>query len=136
MRRPGEREVIRIGGRKNKNEILGLTNARFVKEKHLNGVKYSRKRESKKESNPGHLVFYSSLGDIELVRGIHTNVKNGEFVLVLRTDGRIVAMSDEVEYHLNKSMVKTKHRTFIIDLSIILFLAFIIYSMYEYIRVS
>ncbi|CAF1227353.1 unnamed protein product [Rotaria sp. Silwood1] len=84
MRRPGEREIVRIGGRKNKNEILGLTNARFVKEKHLNGIKYSR--------------------DVELVRGIHTNVKNGEFVLVLRTDGRIVAMSDEVEYHLNKTM--------------------------------
>lgn len=43
MRRPGEREIVRVGGRKNKNEILGLTNARFVKEKHLNGVKYLRK---------------------------------------------------------------------------------------------
>jgi PAS domain-containing protein len=84
MRRPGERDIIRIGGRKNKNEILGLTNARFVKEKHLNGNKYLR--------------------DIELVRGINTNLKNGEFILVLRTDGRIVTMSDEVEYHLNKSM--------------------------------
>ncbi|CAF1373984.1 unnamed protein product [Rotaria sordida] len=85
MRRPGgEHEIVRTGGRKNKNEILGLTNARFVKEKHLNGVKYSR--------------------DVELVRSIHTNVKNGEFILVLRTDGRIVAMSDEVEYHLNKTM--------------------------------
>ncbi|CAF3422294.1 unnamed protein product [Rotaria socialis] len=84
MRRPGEREIVRIGGRKNKNEILGLTNARFVKEKHLNGVKYLR--------------------DIELVRGIHTNVKNSEFVLVLRNDGRIVAMSEEVEHHLNKTM--------------------------------
>ncbi|CAF2987649.1 unnamed protein product [Rotaria sp. Silwood2] len=84
MRRPGEREIVRIGGRKNKNEILGLTNARFVKEKYLNGVKYSR--------------------DVELVRGIHTNVKNGEFVLVLRADGRILAMSDEVEHHLNKTM--------------------------------
>jgi hypothetical protein len=43
MRRPGERDVLRTGGRKNKNEILGLTNARLIKEKHLYGVKYSRK---------------------------------------------------------------------------------------------
>jgi PAS domain-containing protein len=84
MRRPGERDVYRAGGRKNKNEILGLTNARLIKEKHLNGVKYSR--------------------DIELVRGIQTNINSGEFVLVLRTDGRIVAMSDEVEQHLGKTM--------------------------------
>lgn len=84
MRRPGERDVLRAGGRKNKNEILGLTNARLIKEKHLNGVKFAR--------------------DIELVRGIQTNSNNGEFVLVLRTDGRIVAMSDEVEHHLGKTM--------------------------------
>jgi PAS domain-containing protein len=83
-RRPGERDVLRTGGRKNKNEILGLTNARLIKEKHLHGVKYSR--------------------DIELVRGIQTNLNNGEFILVLRTDGRIVAMSDEVEHHLSKTM--------------------------------
>jgi PAS domain-containing protein len=43
-------------------------------------------------------------GEIELVRGIQTNLNNGEFVLVLRTDGRIVAMSDEVEHHLGKTM--------------------------------
>jgi PAS domain-containing protein len=83
-RRSGEREIVRTGGRKNKNEILGLTNARLIKEKHLNGTKYSR--------------------DVELVRGIQMNVSNGEFVLVLRTDGRIVAMSDEVEQHLGKTM--------------------------------
>jgi len=47
-----------------------------------------------------------NLGDIELIRGIQTNMNNGEFVLVLRTDGRIVAMSDEVEHHLGKTMVK------------------------------
>ncbi len=47
-----------------------------------------------------------NLGDIELVRGIQTNMNNGEFVLVLRTDGRIVAMTDEVEHHLGKTMVK------------------------------
>jgi PAS domain-containing protein len=69
---------------KNKNEILGLTNARLIKEKQLNGLKYFR--------------------DIELIKGIQTNANNGEFVLVLRTDGRIVAMSDEVEHHLGKSM--------------------------------
>jgi PAS domain-containing protein len=83
-RRPGERDVLRVGGRKNKNEILGLTNARLIKEKHLDGVKYSR--------------------EMELVRGIQTNLNNGEFVLVLRTDGRIVAMSDEVEHHIGKTM--------------------------------
>ncbi len=49
-----------------------------------------------------------NLGDIELIRGIQTNMNNGEFVLVLRTDGRIVAMSDEVEHHLGKTMVKKK----------------------------
>lgn len=43
IRRAGERDVIRTGGRKNKNEILGLTNARLIKEKHLNGMKYIRK---------------------------------------------------------------------------------------------
>lgn len=84
IRRAGERDVIRTGGRKNKNEILGLTNARLIKEKHLNGIKYIR--------------------DIELVRDIPIRVSAGEFVLVLRTDGRIVAMSDEVEQHLGKSM--------------------------------
>jgi hypothetical protein len=84
IRRPGECEGIRIGGRKNKNEILGLTNARLIKERHLNGVKYSR--------------------EMELIRGISTNVNNDDFVLVLRTDGRIVAMSDEVEHHLGKTM--------------------------------
>jgi hypothetical protein len=47
-------------------------------------------------------------GEIELVRGIQTNLNNGEFVLVLRTDGRIVAMSDEVEHHLGKTMVKKR----------------------------
>ncbi|CAF1461839.1 unnamed protein product [Adineta steineri] len=84
VRRPGQREVIRVGGRKNKNEILGLTNARLIKDIYLNGDKYSR--------------------DIELVRGIQTNINNREFVLVLRNDGRIVAMSDEVEQHLGKTM--------------------------------
>jgi hypothetical protein len=91
-RRPGERDVLRAGGRKNKNEILGLTNARLIKEKYLGGMKYTR--------------------DIELLRGIQTNLNNGEFVLILRTDGRIVAMSDEVEHHLGKTMVterKKKH---------------------------
>ncbi len=55
------------------------------------------------------LFFYSYFiipGDMELIRGISTNVNNGDFVLVLRTDGRIVAMSDEVEHHLGKTMVK------------------------------
>ena len=80
---------MRIGARKNKNEILGLTNARLVKEKHLNGVKYA--------------------SEIELAHGIHTNAANGEFILILGADGRIVAMSDEVEYHLGKSMVKLDH---------------------------
>jgi hypothetical protein len=42
---------------------------------------------------------------MELVRGIQTNLNNGDFILVLRTDGRIVAMSDEVENHLGKTMV-------------------------------
>jgi len=84
VRRPGQREVVRLGGRKNKNEILGLTNARLIKNLHLNGEKYSR--------------------DMELVRGIQTSLNNGDFILVLRTDGRIVAMSDEVENHLGKTM--------------------------------
>ncbi len=35
--------VTRAGGRKNKNEILGLTLARLIKEKHLGGSKYLRK---------------------------------------------------------------------------------------------
>lgn len=84
IQRPGERDVTRTGGRKNKNEILGLTLARLIKEKHLNGSKYSR--------------------EIELSRGIQTKANNGDFVMVLRMDGRIVALSDEVEHHLGKSM--------------------------------
>jgi hypothetical protein len=42
-KRPGEQVVTRAGGRKNKNEILGLTLARLIKEKHLGGSKYLRK---------------------------------------------------------------------------------------------
>jgi PAS domain-containing protein len=84
IQRPGERDAIRTGGRKNKNEVLGSALARLIKEKHLNGVKYSN--------------------DIELLQGIQTKSNNDEFVLVLRTDGRIVVMSDEVEHHLGKSM--------------------------------
>ena len=44
------------------------------------------------------------------------DVKNDEFVMVLRCDGRIVAISDEAEYHLGKSMVKDsvlKKKTFL-----------------------
>ena len=87
MRWATERDAMRVGARRNKNEILGLTNARLVKEKHLNGMKYS--------------------GEIGLAQGISTNAANGEFIIVLRADGRIVAMSDEVEYHLGKSMVNS-----------------------------
>jgi hypothetical protein len=46
IQRPGERDVTRTGGRKNKNEILGLALARLIKEKHLNGNKYSRKKKN------------------------------------------------------------------------------------------
>ncbi len=74
-----------------------------------------------------------NLGDIELIRGIQTNMNNGEFVLVLRTDGRIVAMSDEVEHHLGKTMVTKKSFLLCLKIIKILFLAFIIYSMYKYI---
>jgi PAS domain-containing protein len=84
IQRPGERDLTRTGGRKNKNEILGLTLARLIKEKHLNGSNYSR--------------------DMELLRGIQIKSNNSDFVIVLRTDGRIVVMSDGVEQHLGKSM--------------------------------
>jgi PAS domain-containing protein len=84
VQRPGERDVTQTGGRTNKNETIGLALARLVKEKHLNGIKYSR--------------------DIELLRGIQIKSNTSDFVMVLRTDGRIVAMSDEVEHHLGKSM--------------------------------
>ncbi len=43
IKRPGEQINTRAGGRKNKNEILGLTLARLIKEKHLGGSKYLRK---------------------------------------------------------------------------------------------
>ena len=52
------------------------------------------------------MIYFIFTGEIELIRGIQTNLNNGEFVLILRTDGRIVAMSDEVEHHLGKTMVK------------------------------
>ncbi|CAF2485566.1 unnamed protein product [Rotaria sp. Silwood2] len=84
VQQPGAKNAIRTGGRRNKNEILGLTLARLLKEKYLNGITYSR--------------------NMELSCGIPTNVNNGEFILVLRTDGRIVAISDEAEHHFGKSM--------------------------------
>jgi hypothetical protein len=62
-------------------------------------------------------------------------VNNGEFVLVLRTDGRIVAMSDEVEQHLGKTMVKY-HLPDFLNIIKNIHLAFIIYSMHEYFRMS
>ena len=49
--------------------------------------------------------FWIISDDIELSRGIQTKVNNDDFIMVLRTDGRIVVMSDEVEHHLGKSMV-------------------------------
>jgi len=70
---------------------------------------------------------------MELIRGISTNVNNDDFVLVLRTDGRIVAMSDEVEHHLGKSMVKYSFLIFFKNNHKTLHLAFIIYSMHEYV---
>ncbi|CAF0859783.1 unnamed protein product [Rotaria sordida] len=84
IQQPGEKNVIRTGGRRNKNEILGLTLARLLKEKYLTGNTYSQY--------------------MELLHGIPTNLNNGEFILVLRTNGRIVAISDEAEHHLGKSM--------------------------------
>ncbi|CAF0771376.1 unnamed protein product [Rotaria sp. Silwood1] len=84
VQQPGAKNAIRTGGRRNKNEILGLTLARLLKEKYLNGITYSQ--------------------NMELSSGIPMNVNNGEFILVLRTDGRIVAISDEAEHHLGKSM--------------------------------
>jgi hypothetical protein len=39
--------VVRTSGRKNKNEILGLTLALLIKEKYLYGAKYSRKKKIK-----------------------------------------------------------------------------------------
>ena len=131
MRRPGEREVVRIGGRKNKNEILGLTNARLVKERHLNGVKYSSKEKHSFPFFYSYSNYFIIPDDIELVQGIQTNVNNGDFVLILRTDGRIVAMSDEVEHHLGKTMVK--YFSFIFRNNKTLHLAFIIYSMHEHV---
>jgi len=57
IQRPGERDVTRTGGRKNKNEILGLALARLIKEKHLNGNRYSRKKKKLNSS----LIFKNSL---------------------------------------------------------------------------
>jgi hypothetical protein len=62
------------------------------------------------------IVARRCLDDVELVRGIQTNNNGGEFVLVLRTDGRIVAMSDEVEQHLGKTMVRFELLSFALDL--------------------
>lgn len=84
VQRHGERNALRTGGRKNKNEILALTLALLVKEKYLNGRMFLR--------------------DLELIRGIQTRLNTSDFIMVLRTDGRIVAISDEVEQHLGKSM--------------------------------
>ena len=45
MQRPGRRNV-RTGQRKNRNEVLSLTNARLIKEKYLEGNIYSRKKKN------------------------------------------------------------------------------------------
>nr|BAK03302.1 predicted protein [Hordeum vulgare subsp. vulgare] len=82
--RRGQFETARSGGRKNKNEILALVLARLLKKKYLNGSKYFR------ESN--------------LTRDVQMHANGGEFILVLRTDGRVIAISDEAEHHLEKSM--------------------------------
>jgi len=71
-------------------------------------------------------IFFIIAEDIELSRGIQMKVRkkiiqknesfflivrfffqvnSDDFVMVLRTDGRIVALSDEIEHHLGKSMV-------------------------------
>ncbi|UJR37084.1 hypothetical protein I4U23_029788 [Adineta vaga] len=77
-------DTIRTGGRKNKNEILALALSRLIKSKHLQGNKYLR--------------------EMELAREVLVHLNSNEFILVLRTDGRIVTMSDEAEHHLNKTM--------------------------------
>ena len=50
IQRAGERDATRTGGRKNKNDILGLTLVRLIKEKHLNGINYSRKKKKRLKS--------------------------------------------------------------------------------------
>ena len=76
------------------------------------------------------------LDDVELVRGIQTNSNGGEFVLVLRADGRIVAMSDEVEQHLGKTMVRIVGLLFALDRWFDLCLAFVVHAMYEHLSMS
>lgn len=70
--------------KRNRNEIYALVNALLVKKNHLNGDKYSQ--------------------DIDLTRDIQSNFDNGDFILILRADGRIVAMTEEAEQHLGKNM--------------------------------
>lgn len=70
--------------RLNRNVVYAQINALLIKEIHLNGLKFSR--------------------DIELCRDVQINVNRGEFLFVMRTDGRFVTISEEAEFYLSKSM--------------------------------
>ena len=67
---------------RNRNEIYALANAILVKKHHLNGEKYYREcsrpfRSIKEKKN----LFLTFSGDIELTRGIQTNVSELEKAL-------------------------------------------------------
>lgn len=80
----GDRSKLSTTSRLNRNVVYAQINALLIKEIHLNGQKFSR--------------------DVELCRSVQVNANRGEFLLVMRLDGRFITISEEAEFHLGKSM--------------------------------
>ncbi|CAF2245870.1 unnamed protein product [Rotaria magnacalcarata] len=82
--RPEEKIALKPDSRTNRNVTLCAAIARLLKEIFLSSITYSR--------------------NYQLLCGIPSNVSNNEFLLVMRTDGRIITISDDAKYHLRKEM--------------------------------
>jgi hypothetical protein len=80
-----------IDNKLNKNDILSLTLARLLRRKYW----------------PSHLLNTN----VQLAAGIESSSIDDDlngFIIVLNTNGRIVLMSDNVEYYLRKNVVCRK----------------------------
>ncbi|CAF4214267.1 unnamed protein product [Rotaria socialis] len=82
--RPEKNIALKPESRTNRNVTLCAAITRLLKEIYLSSITYSR--------------------NYQLLCGIPLNVSNNQFLLVMRTDGRIIAISDEAKHHLRKEM--------------------------------
>ncbi|CAF4476870.1 unnamed protein product [Rotaria socialis] len=82
--RPEKNIALKPERRTNRNVTLCAAITRLLKEIYLSSITYSR--------------------NYQLLCGIPLNVSNNQFLLVMRTDGRIIAISDEAKHHLRKEM--------------------------------